>query len=423
MSRGTLRSMLLFHCSSGARLSIRAALPVLAALVVAAGMQEFPGAAIARVARALATHNTDTMVRVAAAALCLLAASWAAPRITHGVGGWLRHLPVDGLPHRRAALGALVVAQAPLLLTWILLIGVAAAAHEDLDEARIAGLPLVALGAAWASLPARRGVLTGLLGGGAVLCGIAGSWWLLLMGLAALALLELSAGEIIAGSSTGWAAPAPSVRRPAAHLTWLRISARAVGWKSLGATLYALLPLGACAMFLYNNELTEITAVRGARLGGIVALTMAIGGLSELLAVHRPPWPWARSLPWPAAHRITRDALYLSLHALPLLALLTLLSWRGALASAAALPALCLRAAGLMRHVGESRTGAAGRLMAEGIVAAGLSCLLGWVPWLLLLLSPLLLRHAILQEKRQKVTRWDELHHLSAGDPLSWSAS
>jgi len=408
--------MLLFHSSAGARLSIRAALPLLATLVVAVAMQEFPQAVIARIARGLATANGDTTVRIVAAGLCLMAASWSAPRICQGIGGWLRHLPVDGVTHRRAALGAVVVAQAPLLITWAALAGVAVAAGDPVSSARLAGLPLVALGAAWASLPARPGLVTGALGAAAMLCGLSSSWWIAAAGCACLVAAEIVAGDLLPA-----AAPRTRRRLPA-RLTWMRLCARAVGLKAIGPLVYALLPMAACAMFLRNNELTAITAARGARLGGIVALTLGVGGIAELLAVHRPPWPWGRSLPWTASHRITRDAIFLGLHSAALLLIMLPLSLSGALAGAMVLPALCLRAAGLMRHIGETRTGAAGRLMAEGSVAAGLACLVWWVPLILLAMTPLLLRHAIAQEKRQKVTRWDELHHLSAGDSMSWSA-
>ena len=42
---------------------------------------------------------------------------------------------------------------------------------------------------------------------------------------------------------------------------------------------------------------------------------------------------------------------------------------------------------------------------------------------LAVLLAPLALRAAAERERRQKVSRWLELHHLAAGDPQSWSAS
>jgi hypothetical protein len=34
---------------------------------------------------------------------------------------------------------------------------------------------------------------------------------------------------------------------------------------------------------------------------------------------------------------------------------------------------------------------------------------------------PLILKYAVEGEQSQKVSRWLELHHLAAGDSLSWS--
>jgi hypothetical protein len=54
------------------------------------------------------------------------------------------------------------------------------------------------------------------------------------------------------------------------------------------------------------------------------------------------------------------------------------------------------------------------------------AALLALLPWLVLLLLPLtlpVLAAAATRERRQKVSRWLELHHLAAGDPQSWSAS
>ena len=61
----------------------------------------------------------------------------------------------------------------------------------------------------------------------------------------------------------------------------------------------------------------------------------------------------------------------------------------------------------------------------EGALASGFA---GWVavlPWLALLAlaaTPLAWRAAAARDRRQKVSRWDELHHRVLGDPLSWTA-
>ena len=87
------------------------------------------------------------------------------------------------------------------------------------------------------------------------------------------------------------------------------------------------------------------------------------------------------------------------------------------------LPLLALRAAGAMRRAPERRTGAAGEILFEGGLLAALAALLPWTAIPPLALVPWALRAAAERERRQKVSRWLELHHLAAGDPQSWSAS
>jgi hypothetical protein len=38
-----------------------------------------------------------------------------------------------------------------------------------------------------------------------------------------------------------------------------------------------------------------------------------------------------------------------------------------------------------------------------------------------LALTPISIWHAAELEKRREISRWHELHHLAAGDPMSWS--
>ena len=89
----------------------------------------------------------------------------------------------------------------------------------------------------------------------------------------------------------------------------------------------------------------------------------------------------------------------------------------------AVLPFLAVRAAGAMRRAPERRTGAAGEIVFEGALLAALVALLPWTALLPLAATPWALRAAAERERRQKVSRWLELHHLAAGDPQSWSAS
>ena len=93
-----------------------------------------------------------------------------------------------------------------------------------------------------------------------------------------------------------------------------------------------------------------------------------------------------------------------------------------ALAVLAMVPLLAVRATGAMRRAPERRTGASGEVLGEGLLLAAAVALLPWVSLLALLGTPLAVRAAAERERRQKVSRWQEIHHLAAGDPQSWSA-
>ncbi|HKV06565.1 MAG TPA: hypothetical protein VJ725_00410, partial [Thermoanaerobaculia bacterium] len=160
-------------------------------------------------------------------------------------------------------------------------------------------------------------------------------------------------------------------------------------------------------------------------LGGGWAAVLLLAQMAETLAVRRPAWPWARSLPGSARRRVGFDAALLALHTLPLFALgiwLAPTPWV-LLAPAAIVPFLALRAAGAMRRAPERRTGASGEIVAEGLFLGALVALLPWTALLALPAIPWAWRAAAERDRAQKVSRWLELHHLAAGDSQSWSAS
>ncbi len=106
--------LLRFHFAVGARLAMRLLVPVVA-IGFGAGMllgTDF----VTSFARVLFGSRASGGTAVLFAALLLGSAMEAAPRVCRGLGGWLRHLPVSGLAHRRAAGLAIAVAQLPLLL-------------------------------------------------------------------------------------------------------------------------------------------------------------------------------------------------------------------------------------------------------------------------------------------------------------------
>lgn len=371
-------AILRFHLAVGTRLALRLLVPGVAA-AMGGGMLLGPDFLLS-LARGLFGPQASLGRWLAIPALCLGVAGMAAPRICRGIaGGWLRHLPASGREHWRAAVLAVAVAQVPLLLG-------------------LAGLAAVAAGG-----PAR-----------------------FLVACAALTFTALAASAVAVGSIGKLVRRRPLARGWLVLPLPLRIAGRALRWRLLGASCVALLPLVVTFAFLVNNDLPPAHRQLAVRLGAAVAVVLLFAQLGEALAVLRPAWPWARSLPWSAQRRVSADAALLAGFAVAVLGGSAFLPWASPwslLAVAALLPLLALRAAGAIRRAPESSSGASGEILGEGLFAAALVALLPWSALLGLIAAPLALRLAVERERRQKVSRWLPLHHLAAGDPQSWSAS
>jgi len=405
-----------FHLGVGVRLASHAAAPLVGVAVAWVGLQEFPGAVLAAIAQGLVAPGVDPATRWIFAAFLLALATWAAPRVTTGLAGWIRHLPASGTSHRRAALLALVASQLPALVACALLAAGLVAFGQAVSIARLAAIPLVALGAATVALPVRRRALTSALGAASIFLALSPGW----LTLGAAAALLLAADRL----SGPLAAPSRmrrrrgSARRPIlAVISW-----RAVGLRAVPALAPALLVLGFAALFLANNPVTPAVASGAVRFGGLLAVAILMSGIAAELSVRRPVWPWARSLPWSSSRRVAADALFLALPALPLVAVAAALDPRAAIAVLLATPLLALRAASALRRAQRLRIGALGVVLIEGFVVAGLAGLVPWGGLLFAAAAPLALRAAARAERELPVSRWIAIHHAAAGDSLSWSA-
>lgn len=411
-------AILRFHLAAGTRLALRVLLPAVAAAV--GGLMLLGPDFLDSLARTLFGSSVAPASILLVPAACLGIAGMAGPRICRGVaGGWLAHLPATGAAHRRAATVAVAVAQAPVVLALALL-SAAAAPSLWASLADLAGLVLTALAAAALAVPTTRPWTVRPLALAAVLLPL---WagWTALAGAALLAVMDRFAGPL-----GKLAAVRPPASRWKAVPLPLRIAARALRWRLLGAYGLAALVLIVAYAFLVNNELAPVHRQLAVRLGGAVAAVLHLAQLAEAVAVLRPAWPWARSLPWSARHRVGTDAALLTGLAMPVLlgvAFLPGASVPSLLAVAALLPLAGFRAAGAVRRAPESSSGASGEILSEGLFAAGLVALVPWLSLLALAAAPLALRSAAERERRQKVSRWLPLHHLAAGDPQSWSAS
>ncbi|HEV2854394.1 MAG TPA: hypothetical protein VHC97_16490 [Thermoanaerobaculia bacterium] len=412
----SLLPLLRFHLAVGARLAMRVFLPVIVSAV--GGGFLLGNDFLTSLSQTLYGPRSSGGSAAMIAAACLGAAAMASPRVCRGLGGWLRHLPVSGLAHRRAAGIAIAVAQAPLLLLFLFLAAFASRAGSTLVVDGLA-LAVTALAAAIAVVPARRRWASVPLALASAFTAGAGGWGLLAIGAVLAVAADLAAGPLARASGP------PAVhnpRRTGGGKLELRIAWRAVGRTLPGAFFLGLLPLGAAWAFLAHNTLAPEHARLGARLGAGCAVVFLLSQIGESLAVRRPAWPWSRSLPGSAARRVISDALFLGLHALPLV-LLALWINPSALWILAVLPVLAVRASGAVRRAPERRSGAAGEILGEGLFLSALVALVPWTALLALAATPFAVRAAAERERRQKVSRWLELHHLAAGDPQSWSAS
>ncbi len=416
-----------FHCAVGGRLAAVALVPAFAA-GFGAGMLlgvDF----LNTLARLLFGADGSRPARSAGALWIALvtigAARTAAPRVCRGLSGWIRHLPADGVAHRRAAALAILVAQLPLLALLAVLAPIALQAPGR-RAAAFAGLLLAAAAAALFAVPVARPALSRPPALAAAFLAGTCSW----PGLAAAAVL-LVAGDLAAGPLPAGAGGGPAVRRwgrGSAPPRWLaaRIAWRALGWRLAGAYAVALLPVGAAAAFVAHNALPPGAAGLASRLGGGAGVVLFLAQAGEALAAQRPVWPWSRSLAQSAASRVGADALFLGCHAAPIALLAACIAPSFLLAAAplaAALPFLSLRAAGALRRAPERKTGAAGEILLEGMWLAAAIALLPWTSPALAAAAPWAARRAAERERRQKVSRWLPIHHLAAGDPQSWSAS
>ena len=405
-----------FHLHVGARLALRASAPLAGVPVVAVLLQQDPSAALRSASAWLLGPSGGPGAGLAVGLTALALAGWAAPRVTAGLGGWPRHLPVSQATHRHAALVALATAQAPVLLAVLLLAPLAARQPGGIAPGRLLALPAIAAAAAVAAWPGRRTWRSRPLALAALLLLAQPSPVRLLVAVP----LAIAAARL---AGTLKVAPRPGRRRHSPALpTPALIAARALGPAAVGTLLAALLPVGAMTLLRINNDLAPAVAAGAARFGGGLGVAFLLAGLVERLAARRPVWPWSRSLPIGSMRRVAGDARLLAVACLVPLVVTACLDPVAALTVAACVPLLAFRAAGAVRSGTRPRTGAGTIVLAEAAFLTGWVAVLPWLAVPALAAAPLAARAAAARDRRQKVSRWDELHHRVIGDPLSWSA-
>ena len=438
-------ALFLFHLRAGTRLALRALFPL---LIVSFTFYYLLGPEFFHSLLALFIADGSLFTGFLFAGLTLTVAALAARRVCLGLGGWIRHLPVKSQIHRRLAGLGILLAQVPILLILALLVLIASKIYKVLAVSAIfvastldlrlliilvktssiffkipaatylLGLPLLGLASALFVLPVKRKILIRPLLAMACVFVASGNWEFLLAGIILLMISDKISGSL-------------QIKKWRSKFRWSFkglgltgiISLRALRLKLFLPYISVLIILLGTALFISNNTLNAPLSTKAVLFGGAFGLIIFLAILANMLASRRPPWPWIRSLPWSAQQRIVLDAFILILLATPLLVLIAAMNIKAFFPLLASLPLLAVHSSGTMRKAYESVLGAAGLIFLPGLLGALLLSLIPFVSIPFLVLAFPVLKGSVKREKCQKVSRWLELHHLAAGDSLSWSQS
>jgi hypothetical protein len=406
-------ALLRFHFGAGVRLAMRAGLPAAALLTVAIGLSGAADAILAWAAADLAGTAGSLATPLLLAAIGAGIATWCAPRVGHGIEGWVRHLPAAAAEHGLGLTGALMAAQAPIAAAWIVLWVVAWTSGVAVDPRRLLALPVVLAGIACALLPGRRPVLFAVAGVATVALALRGGW----IGIACGLPLVFAATRFFEPARQRGTAISQGHRTLRARRIPGIIASRAVGWRVLGAWVPALVLLGVGALIVENNP--EFDTSKPLRLVGTLAVGIVVGGLADPLAIRRPPWRWARSLPWSAADRVRHDAMWFAVRAGGVPLAFGLLDPAAGLATALTVPLLTFRGAAMLRQQRGS-IGGPSRVVMESFFLGLCMILSSWVALVALMLAWPAWAAAARRDRDLDVSRWSPRDHLAIGDPGSW---
>ena len=195
-------------------------------------------------------------------------------------------------------------------------------------------------------------------------------------------------------------------------------------WRALpGRWGLSYAPSGLClaitALFIRNNALAPADVSMVTRLGGGLAVVGSTALLAKLIAVRRPPWPWARSLPRSSLRRVGEDATFLALAALPVLAVSSVMDGAAAASLVLMLPYIVVRALVALRASDSPLGGAV--VFVELMLAVGVLTLIPSLAFVSVAALPVAVAHAVRAERRHRAGRWTETDHLGRGDTQAWS--
>src|SRR5215472_17093650 len=121
-----LRALLYFHSRVGVRVALRASPPLFCGIVALIVFQDSPSGELAIIARLAYSSPSPFGIVFSIAAMALVLPAWGRQRLSQGMKGWIRHLPLSAAMHRAGLLLALMTVQLPLAVMLVLLALIAA---------------------------------------------------------------------------------------------------------------------------------------------------------------------------------------------------------------------------------------------------------------------------------------------------------
>jgi hypothetical protein len=378
-----VRALFRFHMDAGARVALRANAVVGAAFVFTFGVAAPDNLNTLRLL-VLGTVSTrrDWSVLAMFAGVCLALAGAALPRITLGLGGWMRSLPATRLENRIAAIAAVSVAQLfSLAWTAFALVLTMSVYHAPVSIAKVVAIPAIIVAAAtFAVFTADRNL------------------------------------RRRKPSHVGIWPWARNARLGFMH--WIRFS-----WAALpAATVFGSLILPtifiafAYMIVIHNPDLDASTAHRTVRISGSLAVAALSATLSNALLRLRPTWAWSRSLPWSSTQRVIADTIAVGLPVFIVTATLLPLDIPNTLAVLATIPAIAAACAHALRAGATKQTGAAGEAVIVTTITGAMIALVPLLAIIPLLATPALIRRAAARDRHTISSRFAELQHDASAD-------
>ena len=191
------RSLLRFHVASGGRVASRNAIATIGLIIIVLGSAPDPFVWMRFLALGVAGTGAGSGPLIGLTLIACGLARDGVPRLTLGLGGWTRSLPIDGVQHRRGVMHGLPIIQLPLMASVLVAALLTVAAyHRPLAYPKLLGAPLALVAAGAAVIPARRWFVAIPLFGASALLASLGRWSLLGIAITLFIVADLTAGAL-----------------------------------------------------------------------------------------------------------------------------------------------------------------------------------------------------------------------------------